>query len=137
MRDNLQCRIIRPGDRYEGKQGLSYFVGVSAQSAGSRSLCLHRVSIPPAGRAKAHLHANHESAIYVLSGESVVWSGPGLQIRFLARPGDFIYIPAGIPHLPVNPSPTEPCMALIGRTDPNEQESVVLLPDLDELPHLR
>ncbi|MDE2806960.1 MAG: cupin, partial [Gemmatimonadota bacterium] len=45
--------------------------------------------------------------------------------------GDFIYIPAGIPHLPYNPSETETCSAVIARTDPNEQESVKLLPELD------
>ena len=45
----------------------------------------------------------------------------------------FFYIPADMPHLPYNPSPTVPCVALIARTDPNEQESVVLLPELDRL----
>ena len=30
------------------------------------------------------------------------------------------------------PSLTENCVAIIARTDPNEQESVVLLPHLDE-----
>ena len=33
----------------------------------------------------------------------------------------------GIPHLPYNPSADEPCTAVLARTDPNEQESVVLL----------
>jgi len=37
-----------------------------------------------------------------------------------------------MPHLPHNPSATEPCVALIARTDPIEQESVVLLSHLDE-----
>ena len=41
------------------------------------------------------------------------------------------YIPAGVPHLPVNRSATEPCSAVIARTDSNEQESVVLLPELE------
>jgi uncharacterized RmlC-like cupin family protein len=40
-----------------------------------------------------------------------------------------VYIPRGVPHQPVNTSPTEPLLAIIARTDPNEQESVVLLPD--------
>ena len=40
------------------------------------------------------------------------------------------YIPANIPHLPANLG-TEPVTAVIARTDPNEQESVVLLPGLD------
>jgi len=30
-------------------------------------------------------------------------------------------------------SQTEPCVAVVARTDPNEQESVVLLPELDVL----
>ena len=44
--------------------------------------------------------------------------------------GDLFYIPAGVPHLPANLS-SEPASAIIARTDPNEQESVVLLPHLD------
>ena len=35
--------------------------------------------------------------------------------------------PAGMPHLPSNLSDSEPCTAVLARTDPNEQESVVLL----------
>ena len=36
-------------------------------------------------------------------------------------------------HLPYNRSATEDYVALIARTDPNEQESVVLLPELDSI----
>ena len=39
--------------------------------------------------------------------------------------------PINMPHLPYNLSETENCVAVIARTDPNEQESVVLLPELD------
>jgi uncharacterized RmlC-like cupin family protein len=48
------------------------------------------------------------------------------------RSGDFFYIPADVPHLPYNLSASEPCVAVIARTDPNDQESVVLLPDLED-----
>ena len=48
----------------------------------------------------------------------------------VVRDGDFWYIPAGIPHLPFNPYDTE-AVAILSRTDPNEQESVVLRPDLE------
>jgi uncharacterized RmlC-like cupin family protein len=51
----------------------------------------------------------------------------------LLEGGDFFYIPAGVPHLPANNSRTEPCVAILARTDPSEQESVVLRPDLDPL----
>jgi uncharacterized RmlC-like cupin family protein len=41
-------------------------------------------------------------------------------------------VPAGIPHVAVNRSET-PAFLIGARTDPNEQESVVLRPELDEL----
>ena len=126
------CAVIRANETYEGKQGLTYFAGISAQSVGAKALCLHLLTIPPGGRAHAHLHENHETAIYILSGESGVWYGEGVREYLVAGAGDFVYIPAGVPHVPINLSQTEPCVALIARTDPNEQESVVLLPELDE-----
>jgi uncharacterized RmlC-like cupin family protein len=36
----------------------------------------------------------------------------------------------------MNVSDTEWARAVVARTDPNEQESVELLPHLDELPHV-
>ena len=127
-----KCTVIHTSESYEGKQGLSYFAGISAESAGAQAICLHLLTIPPGGRAHAHLHENHETAIYVLSGEAEMWYGEDLREYMLTHAGDFVYIPAGTPHLPSNPSKTETCVALIARTDPNEQESVVLLPELDE-----
>ena len=46
--------------------------------------------------------------------------------------GDLLYIPADMPHLPMNPGPG-PARAVIARTDPHEKESVVLLPELEHL----
>jgi uncharacterized RmlC-like cupin family protein len=128
-----ECRIVRPGDGYEGKQGLAYGAGVSAESASATGLCLHTLVVPPGGRGKAHLHEHHESAIYVIEGEGEMWWGDGLAHHEFVHAGDFVYIPAGVPHLPANRSPTVPMRAVIARTDPNEQESVVLLPELDAL----
>jgi len=125
------CRIVRPGEGYAGKQGLDYGAGISAETAGSRGLCLHTLVIPPGGRGRAHLHEHHESAIYVVSGEAELWWGDGLAQYDRLRAGDFVYIPAGVPHLPANPSESSDVTAVIARTDPNEQESVVLLPELD------
>ena len=62
-----------------------------------------------------------------------MWYGERLEAHVTCGPGDLIYIPAGVPHLPANASATEPCVAVLARTDPNEQESVVLRPDLDDL----
>ncbi|HET9015013.1 MAG TPA: cupin domain-containing protein [Thermomicrobiaceae bacterium] len=128
------CALVRAAASYTGKQGFSYFEGVSRQSTGARAICMHLLTIPPGGRAKAHLHETHESTIYVISGEAEMWYGAGLAEYMECNAGDFIYIPAGVPHLPGNRSKTEPCTAVVARTDPNEQESVVLLPELDAVP---
>ena len=121
------CAIIRRSrGSYRGKQGLDYFPGISAESAGAEGLCMHLLELPPGGEAKAHLHAGHESAIYLLEGTAAMRHGPHLEHVDTVSAGDFVYIPAGVPHQPFNPS-DEVARALIARTDPNEQESVVLL----------
>ena len=124
------CRIVKPGQTYDGKQGLSYFEGISAESVGAKGICLHVLTIPPGIRAKAHLHESHETAIYMLSGSAHTWYGDRLENHVILHAGEMMHIPAGVPHLPANLSST-PCTAVIARTDPNEQESVVLLPELD------
>ena len=130
-RVNSSCRLLSPGQSYVGIQGLSYAVGVSAETVGAKGLHMQLVTIPPGARAKAHMHEGHETAIYALSGTSHVWHGPSLEFHDIVTPGSFFYIPAGVPHLPYNPSDTETVTAVIARTDPNEQESVVLLPGLE------
>ncbi len=91
---------------------------------------MHMLTIPPGGRAHARLHQTHETAIYVLTGETEMWFGAELGERLTVRAGEFLYIPANVPHLPMNRS-DQPCTCILARTDPNEQESVVLLPKLE------
>lgn len=126
------CRVFRPGKTYQGKQGFSYFEGVSAESAGAHGICMHLLTIPPGQRAKAHMHESHETAIYVLSGTSEMWYGPRLEHHMTVGAGEMLYIPANMPHLPANPG-SDPVTAVIARTDPHEQESVKLLPELERL----
>ncbi|MGO4831307.1 cupin domain-containing protein [Rhizobiaceae sp. 2RAB30] len=133
MRGFRGCRAgVRARQSYSGKQGLEYFEGIATETVGSTGLCMHVVTIPPGARAKAHLHEAHESAVYVLSGEARTWYGERLEQFADMKAGDMMYIPAGVPHLPANLSDA-PCTAIIARTDPREQESVVLLPELDAL----
>ena len=130
------CILVRPGKEAEGKTGVTYAAGISETTAGARGLCLELATLPPGARGRPHLHADHQSAVYVVQGELVLWFGEQLEAKLLARPGDFLYIPAGVPHLPANASATEPVVAVLARTDANEQESVVALPGLDALLHL-
>jgi len=93
---------------------------------------MHLLTIQPGDRARAHLHEAHETAIYMLTGATEMWFGPRLENHLVLREGELLYIPAGMAHLPMNRTDA-PATAVIARTDPNEQESVVLRPDLDGL----
>ena len=120
------CRLIRGSDGFRGKQGLDSFAGVSAESAGAQAICMHLLEIPPGGTSRAHYHEAHETAIFALEGAADMRHGPDLEEVMRIEAGDFVYIPAGVPHQPYNPYDV-PVRAVIARTDPNEQESVVLL----------
>lgn len=127
------CKSLRASEPFVGKQGFTYAPAVSAETVGSSAIHMQLLTMPPGARAKAHKHEHHETAIYVLSGEAAMYYGDRLEQHMAVRAGDFVYIPADMPHLPYNMSQTEPCTAVIARTDPNEQESVVLLPELEAL----
>jgi uncharacterized RmlC-like cupin family protein len=131
VQDTRDCVVVRSDEATAGRQGLDVFAGISAESAGAEAICMHLVVIPPGGRAHAHRHAGHETAIYIVQGRAEMRYGERLEKTLSVGPGDFLHIPAGMPHLPSNPSETEPCLGLLARTDPNEQESIELLPWLE------
>jgi uncharacterized RmlC-like cupin family protein len=121
-----ECRLIRGGAGFRGKQGLDYFSGISAESTGAKAICMHLLEMPPGVSANPHYHEAHETAIFVLEGSGAMRYGPELEHVLEFGPGDFVYIPPGVPHEPYNPTDTL-IRAVLARTDPNEQESVVLL----------
>lgn len=118
-------RRIRPDAETASKQQLPYYVGVSGDSAGAKAISMNMVVIPAGGAAAPHVHRGYETAIYMLKGRARVLYGAGLSQELLAEEGDFLFIPADLPHQPVNLSDTDTAIAIVARNDPNEQESVV------------
>jgi uncharacterized RmlC-like cupin family protein len=131
--DATTCHVIRAGTDFVGKQQLNYASGISAETVGAKGINMQLVTIPALARAKAHKHQEHETAIYILTGTSHMRYGARLEQELVATAGEFLYIPANMPHLPYNLSGTEDCVAIVARTDANEQESVVLLSELDAM----
>ena len=123
---NSEIVTIRPQKTTMTRQKLPNFVGISGANAGARHLSMNMVIIPPGGAAQPHVHRGYETAIYLLQGRVETRYGPGLRKSVIHEAGDFIFIPADVPHQPVNLSPTEPAQALVARNDPNEQESVIV-----------
>ncbi len=118
---------VRPSEATPTRQKLKQFVGISGANSGARHLSMNRVVIPPGGKAAAHRHVGYESVIYLQQGTVETRYGPRLEKSVVNRAGDFLFIPAGLVHQPVNLSRTEPAIAIVARNDPNEQEHVELL----------
>lgn len=117
---------VRPDAHIMTRQRLPYFVGISGATAGTRVLSMNLVVIPPGSCAEPHYHRGYETAIYILRGRVETRYGPGLAKSVINEAGDFMFIPADVPHQPFNLSDTEPAQAIVARNDPNEQESVVV-----------
>jgi uncharacterized RmlC-like cupin family protein len=126
------CKVIRAGDSYVGRQGFTYACGLTGATAGSRALCMTALTLPDGARAKAHLHQAIETAVYVLEGEAEMYFGDRLEQLVHARAGEYIYIPADMPHLVLNRSGA-PCRAVVAHSAEDDQAGIVLLPALDAL----
>ncbi|HEX4092048.1 MAG TPA: cupin domain-containing protein [Trebonia sp.] len=118
LRSTDDCVIIRSsaGPR----------TGVSTDSAGAQALGLNLVMIPPGSRGMPHYHDGHETALYLVSGETEVWYGADLAKRSMVRAGDFIYIPPGTPHLAVNRGDVT-SIAVVAKNDPADDDATVVV----------
>jgi uncharacterized RmlC-like cupin family protein len=117
---------VRVENETETQQKLSYYVGISKDTAGAKGISMNRVVIPPGATAEPHYHKDFETAIYLLEGRVDTRYGEGLKESILTETGDFLFIPPGVPHQPVNLSATEPAVAIVSRNDPKEHENVVM-----------
>ena len=127
MNLDLKGRVVmvRPEKSIATKQNLPYFVGISQETVGAKGLSMNMVVIPPGGSPKAHYHKDFETAIYLLKGRVETWFGKNLKESMINEEGDFVYIPPGVPHKPINLSETETALAIVSRNDPNEHENVI------------
>lgn len=116
---------VRPDAPVMTVQRLPNFVGIGAETAGATGLSMNIVVIPPGASAEPHVHEGYESAIFILEGEVETRYGPGLGKSVVNRAGDFLFIPAGVPHAPTNLSATEAARAIVARNDAREQEHTV------------
>src|SRR5262245_42866630 len=115
----MDCMVLRRSSAgYLGKQGGFFFNGVSAESCGAKRLCLHVLTIPPHTEGTPHVHAGHESAIFVVRGAHAFRYGPTLEFSQTLEPGDMVYIPPDVPHMPITGS--EEVVVVVARTDPSE-----------------
>lgn len=129
--EHRRASVVSATDGYRAPQGSHYHPGVSKETVGATSLWLGMVTLGPGQRTSAHVHARHETAFYMMSGEDVeLWSGDDLQHHQICRPGDYLFIPADVLHVAVNRG-REPAVFIGSRNEPTAQESMIPYPDMD------
>lgn len=60
-----------------------------------------------------HHHGDHETSVYVVSGQLRMESGPGGRDVVDALPGDFVHVPAGAIHRESNPAQEESHLVVV------------------------
>ena len=124
------CRVVPAGGAYTGLQGFTYRAGLTGESAGSRAICMALLELPDGARAKTHLHRGIETAVFVLEGSVDMYWGARLEQLLTARGGEYVYVPADMPHRVMNRSGA-PAKALVAHTAADDQQGIVLMPELD------
>jgi uncharacterized RmlC-like cupin family protein len=105
--------------------GIQYKLGMSGKNVGATQLSMNVAVIPPGGVAGAHIHVGFEVMLYILEGRVRHDYGEGLTERVDHRAGDFIFIAPGVPHEVYNLSNTDPVVAVVARSSPDEWDRIV------------
>ncbi|RJO77029.1 cupin domain-containing protein [Nocardia panacis] len=103
--------------------------GVSPQHTPATKIWMGKVSNEPGFRSLPHHHGEAETGGYVLSGTARIYFGENYQEFLDMSEGDFIFVPAWIPHIEVNMSTEHELVFLTARTPDN---LVFNLPDVDD-----
>ena len=84
-------------------------------------------TVAAGGQTAIHHHGKQETIAYVLSGVCEIrWGETGESVA-RAKVGDFIHVPAFLPHMEINPSDQEPFRWVVVRS--TATPIVVNLPD--------
>ncbi len=130
LQNEATIRLVRPGEFSED----------TAQTPGSRrlgaiapdrgipsSMWGGLFTVPAGGQTAIHHHGKQDTVVYVLGGTALLRWGHHGQFSATARPGDFVYVPAYLPHKEINLSDETDFRWVVVRSTP--QPIVVNLPD--------
>ena len=89
---------------------------------------MNRIVLQPGIQGLRHQHHNAETVIYVLEGQARTLIGLNGEVVVDNQAGDFLFIPAGVWHQPMNVS-DRPVVAIEARADADDQSNVILAPN--------
>ena len=127
---NSMISVVRPAELSAETQQTSGSLRMSAIAAMHgivSSLWAGIFVVEPSGKTGIHHHGEQDTVVYVLEGEAFVrWGNFGEHSANVGA-GDFLHVPAWLPHQEVNPSSKDPFRWVVVRSTP--EPIVVNLPD--------
>ncbi len=127
-----RAKIVRPGATYVGQQGFTYGAGVSRNTVGETAVCMNVLPMPHGAKARSHYHEGIDTIAYLLEGRCAVYYGDRLEHRADLVAGEQMFMPRDVPHAPVNDSGA-PCTWIVVHSSGDDQDDIVMTPDLDAL----
>jgi len=123
-------RVVRAGeldDNTPQTPGMNRAAAITHAKVGASKIWAGTVHIHPGAKTGAHHHGEIESVIYVVKGRARMRWGGALEFTAEAGPGDFIYVPAFVPHQEMNASGAEGLECVVVRSG---QEPIVVNLDI-------
>jgi len=121
-----EARIIKPlqfDDKTPQTSGMHRLAAVSHALVGSEKIWAGVMLADPNTASSVHHHGPLETVVYVAEGKSQLRWGRCLEHQSDLEAGDFLYIPAYLPHQEINPSLDKPALWIVVRSAP---EAVVV-----------
>ena len=116
-----EVRIVHPDQRETeiASGAMTRVAGVSESLTGATGIHLAIATIPAGCASGAHIHLNCESALYIIKGHGKFMTGEKLDQALDFGPGDYLFVPPGAPHQPVNDG-DEAIEMIVARNTPVE-----------------
>lgn len=131
MATTTQSRIsvVKPSEFDSGTsqtRGSERLAAISASQGITASIWGGLFVVEPGMSIGIHHHGEQDTIAYVLEGECLVRWGERGEFSAVARAGDFLHVPAWLPHMEVNRSATQQLRWVVVRSTP--EPIVVNLP---------
>jgi uncharacterized RmlC-like cupin family protein len=111
--------VVHPPERQDRSgQGLVRGFGVSRSTTGSTHLSMAHGVVPVGATSTRHYHP-FETAVFIISGKARSYFGPHDEEWADIEAGDFVYIPANLPHSTENIGST-PLEYILARAAPED-----------------
>ena len=123
-------RVVSPAEFVEGTaqtQGSLRLAAIAPAMGAESALWGGLFEVRPGARTGIHHHGEQQTIAYVLQGICEIRWGAQGEFAASAKAGDFIHVPAWLPHMEINPSASEAFRWVVVRSTPTP--IVVNLPD--------